>query len=398
MTAGLRRAAMPMRSPAASRLEAVGWPVLLLFVFALPLSIAASQILLTVLAGVWLAAPAAAHAGRPPAPPFFAPLAAYAAWTLLVSVPFSLAPLTSLVESREVLLFLVAPVVHRFARGERARTVVTVILAAGAVNAALGVVQYGILQYDHLGQRPSGSMGHYMTYAGLLMLILCAAAARLLFDARGRAPALVVLPALSIALVVTLTRSAWIGTAAGVGLLLALRDRRLLAAAPVAAVLFLAAAPAQVTDRVYSTFDLRDATNRDRLAMVTAGTGMVRDHPLTGVGPGLVETEYPAYRPRNAVNETNPHLHNVPLQIAAERGLPALALWGWFLAAVAVDLRRRLREPAARTLAAGGLAAVAAMLAAGLFEYNFGDSEFLMLLLVLVTLPAAAASTAPRTR
>ena len=30
------------------------------------------------------------------------------------------------------------------------------------------------------------------------------------------------------------------------------------------------------------------------------------------------------------------------------------------------------------------------MLAAGLFEYNFGDSEFLMLFLVLVTLPYAA--------
>ena len=29
------------------------------------------------------------------------------------------------------------------------------------------------------------------------------------------------------------------------------------------------------------------------------------------------------------------------------------------------------------------------MLAAGLFEYNFGDSEFLMLFLVLVTLPYA---------
>ena len=38
------------------------------------------------------------------------------------------------------------------------------------------------------------------------------------------------------------------------------------------------------------------------------------------------------------------------------------------------------------------------MLAAGLFEYNFGDSEFLMLLLVLVTLPAsAAAGPTPRT-
>ena len=31
------------------------------------------------------------------------------------------------------------------------------------------------------------------------------------------------------------------------------------------------------------------------------------------------------------------------------------------------------------------------MLTAGLFEYNFGDSEFLMLFLILVTLPFAAA-------
>jgi hypothetical protein len=35
------------------------------------------------------------------------------------------------------------------------------------------------------------------------------------------------------------------------------------------------------------------------------------------------------------------------------------------------------------------------MLAAGLFEYNFGDSEFLMLFLVLVTLPFAAARGEP---
>ena len=271
-------------------------------------------------------------------------------------------------------------------------------LAAGAVTAVIGIVQYGILQYDNLGQRPSGSMGHYMTYAGLLMLVLGVALSRLLFDARDRVSALVVLPALSVALalVVTLTRSAWIGACAGAGLLLVLRDRRLLWLAPVAAAALLFVAPAQVTDRIYSTFDLQDPTNRDRLAMVTAGAGMVRDHPLTGVGPGLVEVEYADYRPENAVNETNPHLHNVPLQIAAERGLPALALWGWFIAAVVRDLTRRLREPATRAPAAAGLAAIAAMLAAGLFEYNFGDSEFLMLLLVLVTLPAASAAPAPR--
>ena len=55
------------------------------------------------------------------------------------------------------------------------------------------------------------------------------------------------------------------------------------------------------------------------------------------------------------------------------------------------DLYRRLRSEANPALAAAGLAAVVGMLTGGLFEYNFGDSEFLMLFLVLMTLPAAAA-------
>jgi hypothetical protein len=53
------------------------------------------------------------------------------------------------------------------------------------------------------------------------------------------------------------------------------------------------------------------------------------------------------------------------------------------------------------------LAATAAMLSAGHFEYNFGDYEFLMLFLVLITHPFAAVRgsgsehsepVAPRTR
>ena len=47
-----------------------------------------------------------------------------------------------------------------------------------------------------------------------------------------------------------------------------------------------------------------------------------------------------------------------------------------------------------RVLAATGLASLIAMLAAGMFEYNFGDSEFLMLFLILVTLPFAVERSA----
>jgi O-antigen ligase len=151
-------------------------------------------------------------------------------------------------------------------------------------------------------------------------------------------------------------------------------------------------APEGLVSRLTSTFNAQDPANQDRFAMIEVGALMVRDHPLTGVGPNMVPQVYEQYRPDYAVNETNPHLHNVPLQIAAERGLPALAAWIWFVGVAVVALVRlfRTREP---VLAAAALASIGAMLAAGLFEYNFGDSEFLMLFLVLITLPFAASRT-----
>jgi O-antigen ligase len=143
--------------------------------------------------------------------------------------------------------------------------------------------------------------------------------------------------------------------------------------------------------RVNSIVDLNDLSNRDRFAMLRMGVNIVKDHPLTGVGPEMVLRVYPQYRDPLAVNDTNPHLHNVPMQIAAERGLPALAVWLWFVVVASRELFRQLRRGPAKAVAGAGLAAMVAMLVAGLFEYNFGDSEFLMLFLGLITLPWAAA-------
>jgi O-antigen ligase len=108
------------------------------------------------------------------------------------------------------------------------------------------------------------------------------------------------------------------------------------------------------------------------------------------VGPDQIERAYPNYRVADAVKPTNPHLHNVPMQIAAERGLLALAAWLWFVVVAALALFRLLKTSRHKSLSAAALGGIAAMLAAGLTEYNFGDSEFLMLLLVMMTLPFAA--------
>jgi O-antigen ligase len=380
---------LPDANDGSSTVETAGLYALLAFVAALPVSIAASQILLTITLGYWVGV-LVTQRERPQAPPFGAALIVYAALTL-VSVAFSLDPTASLIDAKEVLLFLVVPVVFRFARGQRAQTVATVIVTVGAATAVFGVVQYGILEYDNLGQRPSGSMGHYMTYSGLLTLVIALAGARVLFDRRERIWSLLVMPALLAALAVTLTRSYMIGAAAAIGLLCVLRDYRLVVVAPMAAALFVVVAPPQITARMYSSFDMEDPTVRDRFAMSRSGLRIVGDHPFTGVGPDMIKEVYAEYRDAGAVQDENPHLHNVPLQIAAERGLPTLGAWLLFLGLVIRDLLRRMHTTASRALAAAGLAAVAGMLVGGLFEYNFGDSEFLMLFLVLITLPAAAA-------
>ncbi len=378
-----------MTTPRLPGLETAAFVALLGFVAALQISIAAAGILLTATIGFWIALLARDREG-PAGPPFLPPLLVYAAATL-VSTAFSLDPAASLVDSREVLLFVVVPIVHRLARHERAQTLATLVVTVGATTAVWGVVQYGVLEYDNLGRRPDGMMGHYMTYSGLLVLTIALAAARVLFDRRRRLWSALVMPALLVALAVTLTRSYWVGAGTAVVVLCLLKDLRLAAVAPVLAALALVLAPPQITNRVYSAFDLEDPTVRDRLAMARAGVRIIRDHPWTGVGPDMVQQVYPRYRDAGAVQDENPHLHNVPVHIAAERGLPALAVWGLFVIAAVRHLFRLLEDEAVRPLAAAGLAAVAAMLTGGLFEYNFGDSEFLMLFLVILTLPQAAA-------
>jgi O-antigen ligase len=375
-------------APPRDRLEWAAVAGLLGFVAALQLSIAAAGICLALMLACW-AGTLLVGQERWDAPRFFWPLLVYAAWTL-VSAAFSPDPRTSFIDSKQLVVFLIVPAVYQLSRGNRALTVFNVIITVGAASAILGIVQYGVLNYDHLGQRPQGALGHYMTYSGLLVLVICAAVGRLLFDVRHCAWAAIVMPSLAAAIALTFTRSAWVGVAAGVTVLFVLKDRRLLALLPFVAILFVVLAPARINARMYSMFDMHDPTTRDRVAMLREGRAMIADHPLTGVGPNMVERVYAQYRDPLAVEKVNPHLHNVPMQIAAERGLPALAIWLWFVGTVVWDLWRKLRTSRHRFLAATALAATAGMLSAGLFEHNFGDSEFLMLFLVLLTLPFAA--------
>src|SRR5215213_7825212 len=227
--------------PPRDRLEQIGLWSLIGIVAAMQLSIAAAQILLTVAFLAWLASHIT-RGERLEAPGFFWPLVAYAALTL-ASAGFSLDPKVSFTDCKQLVLLLLIPITYDLARGSRAHSVLSIVLTIGAVSALVGIVQYAVLNFDGLGRRPQGTLSHWMTYSGTLMLVICAATARLLHGSSGRLWAAFVMPALIVALSLTLTRGAWVGVAVGVSLLFLSKDFRLLALIPIVIVTGVLLAP-----------------------------------------------------------------------------------------------------------------------------------------------------------
>ena len=96
----------------------------------------------------------------------------------------------------------------------------------------------------------------------------------------------------------------------------------------------------------------------------------------------------------NWTRSTTGHLHNNILQIAAERGLLCLAAFLWFFVELYRSLLRQLKnsDDDTRWVTLGAVAALTGFVISGLTEYNFGDSEVLVLLLFIVSIPFGLAS------
>ncbi len=241
--------------------------------------------------------------------------------------------------------------------------------------------------------------GHGTIATRLFVAALAAATVRLALSRGARAReaeaalAFVVVPVAAWALVISQTRSAWIGVAAGLAALAALallRAPRLVWAALAVGAALLLVSPGGIRSRL----TVLDESSRDRYYMWQAGLDMVLERPVFGQGPGMVEVVYPRFRWPEAPNPRQPHLHNNLMQVAAERGLPGLVFFLWWVGVAFLAALREAQRAAASGrgpgwAAAGVLAALSAVFVAGLFEYNLGDSEVLMLVLLLTAVPFA---------
>jgi O-antigen ligase len=204
----------------------------------------------------------------------------------------------------------------------------------------------------------------------------------------------------AVALVLSRTRSAWLGIVAGIATLLYFRQPRLLRFLPAAVVAVIGALVVMSPRATLDRLTLKDPSSRDRYFMWQAGLDMILEKPLFGQGTGMILEVYPKFRWEGAPNPEAPHLHNNLIQVAAERGIPCALFLLWMLAGFLRAAWRNRAGPSTelgdgddRVAEAPGeivIASLVATLVAGTFEYNLGDSEILIVVLLLVALPFAA--------
>jgi O-antigen ligase len=382
------------------------------WVFALTLIAAAAVLVSIAAAETFLAMACVAAILRRPQPmvwpSYVVPLCAFMTATV-VALLMSPQPDLGMGAVRKFVLFTMGLLAANLVTTPwRARVSIGVLLLVAAATSIYALVQFGVnylrfLSTQNLADDPTvlaritGFMSHWMTFSGEQLLVWCAAVpAMLVLGRRWMIP----LGIVGVAVVLSFTRSVWLGAIGGFFVVALLMPRKLLTGIALPIVIVAASSSGLIVHRLRFSFQQQFAPDSGRIELFIGGVRMIRDNPLFGVGPERIHTEFPRYyRGKNLANANfyYGHLENNVVQLAAERGLLCLAAFLWFIFEIYASLIAMLRTAGNDTQWAvlSALSALTGFLISGFFAYNFGDSEVLLLLLFIVSLPFGLHRTVP---
>ncbi len=329
--------------------------------------------------------------------PLYAPLIVYVTASL-AAVVFSLDPSYSVTQLDDLLTLGLVPMVITLMTRARWEMQLRLVTAVAVASSAVGLWQYAH-GASNLSHRLRGLTTHYMTFSGWTLVAVLLLLGDMAFQ-HDRRRLLWTFPAFAVctsALFLSYTRNAWVGLGVGLVLVAAVWKPKAFYLYPVVAVLLAVVLPRPVVQRVVSIFDLHQPANYDRLCMAQAAEEMIADHPVFGMGLGMVQRRYPVYRRDDAPRWEIPHLHDNILQITAETGFLGLAAYVAILFVFFRHTWRALRHADRSTFPAlaGCFLAVAGITVAGLFEYNWGDAEVWIITLACLAAPFALAPEEP---
>jgi putative inorganic carbon (hco3(-)) transporter len=349
-------------------------------------------------------------------PRIWIPLALFFGWTILADL-CSPDPWGGRAQIRKFFVFLFIPLIYGVFRRQFSKVYYLVAAWAAVATASglWGLVQF-VLKYQHarqtgqdfylayLGRRITGFESHWMTFGALQLSVLSILLAQYFFSSR-RLPlwAYASTIVLSAAIVLGWTRSIWLASVPAILYLVWFWRPKMIFAVPVIFAAAFMIAPHSTRERVTSLFQPHGDTDSNRHREVTFRTGirMIEAHPLLGIGPEEIARNFNAYVPKDVVRPLPTgyygHLHNIYVQYAAERGIPGLVFIMSLIGMMIWDCFRgilqcgRTRSQELFVLHAA-IAVTIGILVGGIFEYNLGDSEVLMMFVSVLGLAYAALS------
>jgi hypothetical protein len=248
--------------------------------------------------------------------------------------------------------------------------------------------------------RASGFYGHYVTYAEVLQLIFALMLGLFIClpTKRSWAGALLIVALAGFlgALLLTVTRAVWLGCliSSALILLLTIRRRTMIVIGALAIPLILAGLFVLQQKRNVGFLDRADHSTTWRETVWAEGARLLVSNPrhlLIGVGMDSIKRRSRQWGLFDGGRIPMGHMHSNVLQIALERGVPALLLWLAFLFVYARTLWRTLRTRMSvpwleRGILLGALGGLAGFFISGLVHYNWGDSEVVMVLYFIMGL------------
>jgi len=244
--------------------------------------------------------------------------------------------------------------------------------------------------------RAQGFYDHYVTYADVLVQIALLAFGLFVTCPRGKLNRKLLLGltvlGMTSALWLTLTRAAMVSFLLGCLLVvfLACRGSARVAMVGFAVLALVVGGLLLQRSRGLGWLNLQSPEAEYRLLMWKDGLRLIYQYPWVGIGMGSLKNHWQEWHIEAYQKfPLRSHFHSSPMQIAVERGLLTLAAWLWFLIGYFRILRKLLRMTAktdwsARGLALGLGSACCAFLLGSLTDYNWGDSEVVMVFLMFV--------------
>ena len=282
-----------------------------------------------------------------------------------------------------------AQVEVRLLRGLGLQKLVIAATPDDFLNSGLGTASMKLVRGKPF--RAEGTLGHYVVFAEMLMQIGCMAWALLLSAGVGnrgwKLVFAIAFAATAAALFATSTRAAVAGLLLGcVVSLLLLTTGKLRIAGTITLVVLLAGAILWIQhSRRSERVEGSDISTHFRVLMWEDGIRLVREHPWFGVGMETVRLHYREWNIRGFIQyNVQSHFHSTFLQIAVERGIPALLAWLWFCASYLVFLWRLIRRLQtqglfARGVVVGVLAGFLAFSFTSFLHYNLGEESVAMI-------------------